>query len=178
MKQLWVSPYRVTKVDGPALTNSTTIASLLQAQDRIVIPGGYFEIGTGVRIHLHGRISTVVTTPGTWTLTIRYGSTAIAVSQAFALSTTAQTNDTFVADINLTCRAEGSAGNFMFDGQCTSQVFTNAVSTVLFGPATTPVVGGNADLSVNGFLDIMGTWSIANAANSFTVHQAQFEFLN
>lgn len=178
MRNSWVGAQRITKVDGPALANSNVITSLLQAQDKIVIPGGQFQIGDGMRIHLLGRISTVVTTPGTWTITVRYGASAIAVSSAFALTATAQTNDTFIADLNMTCRAEGSAGNFIFDGTCTSNVFTNAFSTVFFGPATVPVVGGNADLSVNGFLDIMGTWSIANASNSFTLHQAQIEFLN
>lgn len=175
--QSWVGPQRVTKVDGPALSNTTTITSLLQAQDKIVVPGGALYVGFGMRAHILARISTVVTTPGTFTFTFRYGATAIAASQAFALSVTAQTNDTLIADVNFTCRAEGSAGNFMFDGIVNSNVFTNAFSSQFFGPSAAPVVGGNADLSVNGFIDLMGTWSIANAANSITVHQFQLEFL-
>lgn len=175
--QTWVGPQRVTKVDGPTLVSSNTITSLLQPQDKIVIPGGSIYVGLGIRAHILARISTVVTTPGTFTFTFRYGSTAIAASSAFTLTATAQTNDTLVADVNLTCRAEGSSGNFMFDGVVSSNVFANSFSSIFFGPGTVPVVGGNADLSVNGFIDLMGTWSVSNAANSITVHQFQLEFL-
>src|SRR5882724_2335374 len=107
--QAWVSPQRVTKVDGPTLANNTAATSLLQAQDKIVVPGGALYVGFGLRVHILARVSTVVTTPGTLTLALRYGASAIATSQAFALTTTAQTNDTLIADVNLTCRAEGSS---------------------------------------------------------------------
>lgn len=176
--QAWVTPYRVTKVDGPTIANTSTISSLLQPQDKIVVPGGLIQVGMGIRLHALLRVSTVVTTPGTLTLTLRYGTTAIAVSQAFALTATAQTNDTLVLDLNLTCRAEGTSGNFVFDGVVNSNVFTGSFSSQFFGPSTAPVVGGNADLSVNGFLDLMATWSIANAANSITAHMVQVEILN
>lgn len=176
--QAYVSPQRITKVDGPAVTNTTTIGSLLQPQDKIVVPGGQIQVGTGIRIHLLARVSTVVTTPGTLTISVRYNASVIAASTAFALSATAQTNDTFLCDVNLTCRTEGLSGNFMFDGLVASNVFTNAFSTQFFGPSTAPVVGATTDLSINGFIDVAAAWSIANAANSITAHQIQIEFLN
>lgn len=176
-RQGWVEATRILMADGPPLSNSTSITSLLNPQDKIVIPGGLITVGRSFRLCVLARMSTVVTTPGTWTMTVRYGTTSIGATQAFALTTTAQTNDTWQMDWNFVCRAEGSSGNFMHGGQATSAVFTNAVSTVMI-PATAPAVGGNADLSVNGYIDLMGTWSVASASNSFTVHQFSLEWLN
>lgn len=177
--QRWIETSRLSLVDGPALSNSSSITSLLNAQDKIVQPGCTFGLGKGFRLGLTGRLSNIVTTPGTLILTVRYGATSIGASQAIQLNTTAQTNVAFLADFLFTCRAEGSAGNFMFQGWAESVSFGSGstLQRVLI-PASAPAVGGNADLSVNGFIDVMATFSIANAGNSIQLHQYALELLN
>jgi hypothetical protein len=177
--QSWVETKRLSFADGPALSNSSSITSLLNAQDKIVLGGCTFGLGRGFRLGVRGRASNIVTTPGTLTFTARYGTTAIGVSQAIQLNATAQTNVSFMLDLLFTCRAEGSAGNFMFQGWAESVAFGSG-STLqrVMIPASAPAVGGNADLSVNGFIDLMGTFSIANAGNSIQIHQYALEILN
>src|SRR3982750_3866995 len=91
--------------DGTAITASTTETRLQHSAARCVLPGGYFEApAKTIEIWLRGRISTVVTTPGTLTLRLKLGSTVTtgtgAVtggvsawgSGAFALNTVGKTD--------------------------------------------------------------------------------------
>src|SRR5271154_4357852 len=92
--------------DGGALTN-TTPASILPTQAKFTLPANFLSIGTTLRVRSAGRISTVVTTPGTFTFDIRFGAVIVATSPAFALNVVAQTNVTWVLQWDLTCRAVG-----------------------------------------------------------------------
>ena len=97
--QAWVEPFVITGEDGSALTNSTTATSLLPASRKFTLPSYFFDtIGKTLRFRASGRISTVVTTPGTLTLDIRLGSVVVFNGGAMSLNTTAKTNVTWVME--------------------------------------------------------------------------------
>lgn len=169
--------------DGTALTNTTTATSILPSAARILLPGSFLSwIGQELIIEASGRISTVVTTPGTLTFTVRIGPTAAiacAVSPAFALNIVAKTNVTWNLKWALTLRSVGvtTAATFMHTGFWISEAVigsplpTVGGSGILSIPASAPAVGTGFDSTVNNILDLFATWSVANAANSIQLHQ-------
>jgi hypothetical protein len=175
--------------DGTALTNSTGEASILNAQSKIFLPSGYINrIGKRFIIRASGRVSTVVTTPGTLTLRFKLGPTAniaAATSQAISLNIVAKTNVGWFLDLGLTVRAIGSgtSANVMAQGTWQSEaVIGSAVPTVggagsAMWQAATPVVGTGFDSSVANQIDLTAQFSVANAANSIQCHTFAFEDL-
>lgn len=168
--------------DGSALTNSTTQTSILPAVRKVAaLPVGYFDrIGRVLAFCFSGRISTVVTTPGTLTLAFRLGSVDVFSSGAMTLNTTAQTNVNWTFEGELICRAIGaSTSTTLFPKGCR---FSS--HAVIGSPAPTaggggvhmlpynaaPAVGSGFDNSAAQAIDVMATWSVANASNSILMH--------
>jgi hypothetical protein len=167
--------------DGAALTNSTTPTNLLPASALEAAFGiGYWERGKVLAFDFSGRISTVVTTPGTLTLALRLGAVDIFSSGAMALNTTAQTNTHWRLSGELVCRVAGSgSATVFFPKGCRFESHT-----VIGSPAPTaggagahmlpynaaPAVGTGLDFTGDQKLTLMATWSVANAANSITLH--------
>jgi hypothetical protein len=183
--QGYVGPLIASQGDGSALTNSTTATSILPGQAKLTLGGGYLDvIGKAFRVVAFGRISTVVTTPGTLTLDLRFGSTVIANGGAMTLSTTAKTNVSWWLEWNLICRAIGNSttANFMHVGQWTAEA---AGATTVAGEAKTimlpqsaPAVGTGFDSTVAQTLDMFATWSVASASNSIQCHGFWVESIN
>jgi hypothetical protein len=186
----WVETLITSQVDGAALANTTTATSLLPGAAKYVLPSGHFSnIGKAMRIRGMGRLSNIVTTPGTFTLDVRFNSTPIIVFNggAMQMSTTAHTSLPIWFEILLTCRAIGSgtAANLMGQGWASSQSLsltavadsTTSPATLLI-PNTAPAVGTGFDSTVANVVDLFGAFSIANAGNSFTLHQYTLESLN
>lgn len=167
--------------DGAALANSTSPTSLLPASAKEAAFGiGHFARGKVVAFEFSGRISTVVTTPGTLTLAFRIGSVDVFSSGAMTLNTTAQTNTHWTLRGELVCRATGTGtSTTLFPKGCT---FTS--HAVIGSPAptaggagvhllpynTAPAVGSGFDFTGAQGVDLMATWSVANASNSITLH--------
>ena len=167
--------------DGAALTNSTVQTSLLPASAKEATLGaGLLRIGKVIGFELSGRISTVVTTPGTLALSLRFGSVDAFTTGAMTLNVTAQTTVHWVLRGELVVRAvgAGSVTTLMPKG-CT---FTS--HAVIGSPAigaggagvqmlpynTAPAVGTGFDFTSSQLMDVLGTWSVASASNSVTVH--------
>jgi hypothetical protein len=179
------------QVDGTALTNSTTATSILPTSSVFTLPSNFFYIGKKMRIKASGRISTVVTTPGNLTLDVRLGTLATPIivwnGGASALNIVAQTNASWMLEVELTCRAIGSgtAANLIGLGQWVSRASLNApavgtttgVGAVLL-PDTAPAVGTGFDSTITNVLNLFATFSVANAANSITCHQFDYTDLN
>lgn len=167
--------------DGAALASSTTLTSIIPASAKEATLGaGLLRIGRIVAFSFSGRISTVVTTPGTLTLNLRLGSVDVFSSGAMTLNTTAQTNVNWHLFGELVCRAVGltTVTTFMPKG---CEFHSHAV---IGSPAPTaggagvhmlpynaaPAVGSGLDFSVSQLVDLNATWSVPNAANSITLH--------
>jgi hypothetical protein len=175
--------------DGTALANSTTETSLLPTQGLWTLGANYFDTpGQTLRIRAMGRISTVVTTPGTLTFRMKFNTTPIAVatSGALALNVAAKTNVTWILDWDLTCRTVGSgtAATLMFSGQWQSEAVIASPAAGAGGaashifPASAPAVGTGFASTVANLVDLTAQWSVANAANSIQLHTYKLESLN
>lgn len=168
------------QADGAALTG-TAIGSILPTSALYLLPGGTANIiGKQFRVHAFGRISNIVTTPGTLTLTLKFGSSLVAVSQAMQLNTTAQTNVWWRLHWYLTVRSVGSgtAATLMHQGSMSStSMGTGAVTPVEIGiPVSAPAVGAGFDSTAANLVDLQGQFSLTG--NSLTLHQYALESVN
>lgn len=165
-------------VAGTALTNSTAAASLMLGNtgEQSSLPAGYFDrIGKSLRIRATGRISTVVTTPGTLNLRVRFGSIDVFDSGAMTLNTVAKTDVGWIMELELFCRAigNGTAANLLGQGRFHSQAVIGAAVPTAGGQEAhvlpynaAPAVGAGFDSTASQLIDIQGQWSVANASNS------------
>jgi hypothetical protein len=175
--------------DGTALTASTTPTSLIPLAAKWTAPANYFNyVGKTLRVTAKGRISNIVTTPGTLTLDVRMGtSTVIFNGGAIQLNAVAKTNVTwwFEAELVFRTLGNGAASNFLGIGQFTSEAVvgagTGAAGSTGNGavnlPATAPAVGTSFDAGTANPIDFFGTFSLNNA-NSIQVHTYKLESLN
>ncbi len=178
-----------SQVAGSAYTASTTPTSLLPGQAKYTMPANFIDVvGKKFRIRANGRISTVVTTPGTLTLVVRMGpasAIAAATSQAFALNIVAKTNVTWDLDLLLTARSVGAStsATFMANGTWTSEAVIGSPLPSAGGAGThvwqasAPAVGTGFDSTVANIVDLYATWSINNA-NSILCEDFALECLN
>ncbi|HTF79895.1 MAG TPA: hypothetical protein VK620_37235, partial [Bradyrhizobium sp.] len=65
-------PLIIGATDGPTLT-AAAAASCIPVANRIILPNNYWTIGKSWHVRMNGRISCVVTTPGTFRLDFRTG---------------------------------------------------------------------------------------------------------
>ncbi len=181
----WNQTLITAQVDGTALTNSTTATSLLPAAAKFSMPANLLKIGDVLRVRAVGRISTVVTTPGTLTLDVRFGSTVVFNGGAMALNTTAQTNATWDLEVYLTVRSIGATttATVLGTGKWSSRAIVGSAAAgsgaggTLLLPDTAPAVGTGFDSTASFVVDLFGTWSVANASNSIQVHQFELALL-
>lgn len=191
--QSWQEVLAVATGDGTAIASSTTATSLLTssaASAKCTLPAGFMYVGRQLRLIAAGRISNIVTAPGTWTLDVRMGPSSNIVvfnGGAMQMSTTAHTNEPWWFECLLTCRAVGNStnANLMGQGRVTSQaVSLTAVAdstttmATLNAPDTAPAVGTGFDSTVAMVVDLFSTFSINNAGNSVQLHQYSLQALN
>lgn len=168
---------------GAALSASTAETSLLPAQAKLTLPAGYVEeVGQHFRLTAAGKISTVVTTPGTMTFKLKAGSTAILTSSALALNIVAKTNVGWWLDLLITVRtlgASGGAAQLMANGPWVSEAVIGAPLPSVGGngslmwQASAPAVGTAFDHTIANIIDFTGTWSVNSGSNSITCEQFQ-----
>lgn len=160
---------------GTALTASTTETSLLVGLEgeKGTVPAKYFErIGKGLRLRATGRMSNVVTTPGTLNLYLRFGAIDVWDSGAMALNIVAKTSVPWVLELELFARAIGqtTVANLMGIGIFASESVVGSPVPTAGGAGehilpfnTAPVVGAGFDSTVPQLVDFMAKWSISNA---------------
>ena len=170
-------------VAGTALTNTVTATSIMADGERPTLAAKYFErIGKSLLAKFSGRISTVVTTPGTLTLELMFGSIVVATSGAMPLNVVAKTNVHWAMEMEVFSRAIGSvAVGKLIQGRswfCSEAYVGSPLpsaggsGTVLLPYNTAPAVGTGFDSQAAQLIDLRATWSIANAANSVQLETA------
>jgi hypothetical protein len=171
------------QADGTALANSTAATNILHGSGIATIPAGALQIGSTIKVLVRGRVSTLATSPGTLTLDVRLGSVVAFNGGAMTLNTTAQTNATFELEALLVVRALGTStsanalgiGRFVSRAVIGSAAAGSGGAGVLLLPDTAPAVGTGFDSTAAQSVNVFGTWSVANAANSIQVHQSIVE---
>ncbi len=182
--QRWQETLITSQVDGPTLTGAAA-ATCLPAAAKYTLPPNFFDtIGKKVKIWAAGRISSVITTPGTARFDIRLGGTVVFDSLAILLDTVAaHATMPWTLEINLTCRVIGAAANLMGVGvwSCEDILGTPASSpkgaiVAMLPWNTAPAVGSNFDATSSQQLDMFFTQTVATG--SLTVHQFEVQAQN
>jgi hypothetical protein len=157
----------------------------LLAASKTTLPPDYFKfVGQRFRVRAAGRISTVVTTPGTMTLDIRFGSTVVINSGDMSLNIVAKTNVGWILEWDAEVRALGATANLLSQGYWDSEAVigsplptVGSVGSFTLPFNTAPVVGSNFDSQASQVVDLFGKWSVVSASNSITLHSFQLEAL-
>lgn len=176
--QRWVDVLTVGVTDGPTLT-AAAAASCIPTPNLITLPNNFFEIGKVLRITMSGRISSVITTPGTARFDVRIGGVLAFDSLAILLDTVAgHTTMPWKLEIILTCRAVGAGTLTQLFGvgtfQCEDILGTPAASpkggiVAMLPWNAAPVLGTGFNNTLANSLDCFYT-QVA-ATGSLTVHQ-------
>lgn len=120
---------------GPALTAA---AEALLVTD-VTVPAGYMDVGRVLHLHLVGKESSVVTTPGTMTFRVRWGGiagTVLVASPAFTRNVIVQVDETWTLDVWVMCLTVGATGTFltwgsMQRGACAAAVVADITPDIL-----------------------------------------------
>lgn len=177
--------------DGTALTAAAT-ASLLQGTTATralyTFAPNFFEVNKTIRVKASGRISCVVTTPGTARFLIQLSTISVFDSLAISLNIVAKTSVHWALDCELFCQAAGNGTTAtLFPGQCTftseanigcGVPTTNATgSYVMTLPYNTaPAVGTGFNSTIANPFDLQFTQTVATG--SITLHTLLIEALN
>ncbi len=182
--QTWQQTLVTAQSDGAALT-AAAAASALPPAAKFTLPANYFStIGQAIRVKASGRISSLITTPGTARFDVRFGANVVADSQAILLDTVAaHTNVGWYLEFLLTCRAIGTAANLMQTGIFVCEDILGVPATAPKGVVTAllpwnapPTVGANFDSTASQVVDFFFTQTAATG--SMTLHQYMVESLN
>ena len=182
--QSWQETLITSQVDGAAVT-AAAATSLLPAAAKYTLPANFFSvIGKQKRVQASGRISSVITTPGTARFDVRFGATVVFDGLAVLLdSVVGHTTVGWILDILLTCRAIGATGNLMGQGLWTSEDILGVPATPPKGVLSailpwnsTPAVGNNFDTTATQQVDLFFTQTAATG--SCTCHQYSLISLN
>ena len=176
----------MSATDGPTLTAAAR-ASCIPTAERIVLPNMFFQIRRAIKFLLSGRISCVVTTPGTARYDICMGSAGTTIvfdTGALNLNIVAKTTVPWYLEVLLVCRAVGvtTTTTFFPRGQFTSEAVILAPLPAVGGngsllvPVGTPAVGAGMDNTAASALDVFFTQTVATG--SMTVHNYQVDVLN
>jgi len=183
--QSWQQTLITAQSDGAAIT-AAAATSMLPAQAKFTLPAQFLQtVGQQLMIKAHGRVSTVITTPGTLRVDVRFGSTVVFDGQAVALITAnAYTNIPWVVEILLTVRAVGTSANMM--GYGTLQAMNVQGGTTSAAPQGSaiaqlpwnqaPAVGNNFDSTSSQVVDFFFTQTVATG--SWTLHQFSLIAMN
>lgn len=183
--QTWSETLVTAQADGAANTAGTA-ASCLPTGAVYLLPANYFSIGKKLRITASGRISSVITTPGTARFDVRIGGTVVFDGLAVLLDTVAaHTNVGWRLEIDLTCRAIGNAALTTFMGQGTwicedilgvPATAPKGVLTAMLPWNSAPVVGTGINNTQANTIDLFFTQTAATG--SMTLHQYSVESMN
>lgn len=174
-------PMVIGVTDGPTLT-AAAAASMIPAASRLILPNNYWTVGKMLKVQMFGRLSCVVTTPGTFRVDLRTGPSGTIIafdSGPLNLNIVAKTTVPFRFQLDLTCRSVGTGtGTTLFGtGSLESEALVGSPANTAGGngsllcPVGAPAVGAGFDNTAANALDFFFTQTVATG--SLTVHQYQ-----
>lgn len=170
--------------DGASVTLASTYKALLPAASLPVLGANFFDrVGKRVLIRIGGRITTAAT-PGNVQFGILYGTGAdangVTVAQTGAVALVAsQTNMTWLAQLEIHCRAVGSSGTLLGLGMMNTNVALIAsTNQPLMIPATAPAASASVDLTSSSLILSPQMLRSGSTAETCTVHDFDFIVLN
>lgn len=171
-------------VDGPPITNSVTQISIIPTDCKYTLPGNFLrDGGRQLQITASGRISNVITTPGTLLFQVLFGAIAVFSPVAFPLNAVAKTNVPWWLEILLTMRTAGTgtaatlfgSGTFQSESTFAQGVGGGGTAGLSLAP---PAVGTGFDSTVSNAVDLQAKFSVATATTALTMHTYRLESVN
>lgn len=173
-KQTWRQTLYTMPFDATAVT--TTGEQLMVPN--VTLPANYVDSGTTLSIKMFGKISNIVTTPGTVTFRARWGGltgTVLATSAALTQNTVAQTDDALLLEFLIVARLGMSTGSTMWtNGNGIQGNAPSAPSPFLIPAASNALVTG-LDVTIAQALSFTAQFSLTG--NSLTINQYILESL-
>ena len=181
--QSWQETLVTSQIDGTAVT-AAAATTILPPAAKYTLPANFFQIGRQLKITATGRISSVITTPGTARFDVRFGSTVVFDGLAVLLDTVAaHVNVGWWLDILLTCRAIGATASLMGQGTFTAEnilgvpaAAPKGVLAAILPWNSAPAVGNTFDSTAVQQLDLFFTQTVATG--SVQCHQYNLTALN
>ncbi|KKM27840.1 hypothetical protein LCGC14_1570670 [marine sediment metagenome] len=182
--QSWQETLITSQGDGATIT-AAAATSMLPAAAVYTLPANFFDvIGKQVMIKASGRITSVITTPGTARYDVRLGGGVVFDGLATLLDTVAgHTTVAWDLEILLTCRVIGATANLFGIGKWASEdllgvpaTAPKGVLTAMLPWDTTPAVGSNFDSTTSQTVDVQFTQTAATG--SMTCHQYSLISMN
>lgn len=167
------------RADGTAVTaaSATSLLTSSAAGGKFTLPANFFKnVGEKLKIRAYGRISSLITTPGTARFDVRFGGTVVFDGLAVLLdSVAAHTNVGWWLEIDLWLQAIGSSATFFGCGRWTSEDILGVPATAPKGVLsamlpwnTAPTVGTAFDATASQQVDLFFTQTAATG--SCTLH--------
>lgn len=176
--QSWSETLITAIGDGPVLTTAAA-ASCLPPAAIYTMPAGFLQVRSALRIKASGRISSLITTPGTARFDVRMGGTVVFDSQAILLDTVAaHVNVGWVLDLLLTCRTvgNGTVATLFGQGTWTCEDILGVPATAPKGVLSAilpwnaaPAAGPGFNSMISNTVDLFFTQTVATG--SMTLHQ-------
>lgn len=181
--QTWQETLITSSIAGSALTAAAE-ASCIPAAAKYTIPANFWQVGKQVLVRASGKISSVITTPGTARYRLDFGATTVFDGLAILLdSVAAHTDVGWHLEILLTCRAIGTSASLMGVGRWTCEDILGVPATAPKGVLTAilpwnsaPAVGSTFDSTAALAVDL--TFEQTVATGSMTCEQYGLYALN
>ena len=182
--QRWQETLITSQIDGAAITAAAQTSMLPAAAVKTLAANFFDVIGKQIMIKAHGRISSVITTPGTARYDVQLGGTVVFDGLAVLLDTVVgHTTRAWALEILLTCRTIGAAAVLMGLGTWSCEDILGVPATAPKGSLTamlpwdaTPAVGASFDSTVSQTVDVQFTQTVATG--SMTCHQYSLIAMN
>lgn len=180
----WPRMLMVAQTAGSAITAAAE-TSALPAHAKYTFEPDYFNfLGQAIRICASGKISSVITTPGTARWKVKLGANIAFDGAAVLLDSVAgRTDNPWTLDIKMYLRAVGTSANFMGYGEFKCEDILGVAATAPKGGlvavlpwAAAPAVGANFDAKASQQADL--TFTQTAATGSMTLETFHIEALN
>jgi hypothetical protein len=173
------APLSIGSADGPTLT-AAAAASCLPVTAKYTFPPNPSVVGTMLHVVASGRISCVITTPGTARYDFRIGGNVFFDTLAMNLNIVAKTTVFWQLDVRCVCRIVGSSAQWFGQGFWMSDAVigagvsnTTGIGTLDVPVNTAPALGTAQDWTGGGAFDCFFTQTVATG--SMTVHNFLLE---
>jgi hypothetical protein len=172
-----------SQIDGAALT-AAAAASCIPAAAKFTLPPNWCQIGRKILIRAAGKITSLITTPGTARFDVRFGTDVVFDSLAVLLdSVAAHTDVGWWLEIELTVRKIGTVAELMGHGIFISEDILGVPATAPKGSLVAmlpwnaaPAVGATFDSTVSNVVDFYFTQTAATG--ELTCQQYSVSLLN
>ena len=176
----WPQTLMVAQGSGTAVTAAarTSVLTGAAAHAKKLLPANFFNyIGQTLRVEASGRISSLITTPGTARFEVRLGAISVFDGLAVLLDTVAgHTNVGWKLVVEMTLQIVGTAAQFHGEGTWTCEDILGVPATAPKGVLTAmlpwnaaPALGTAFDGTVANVLDLFFTQTVATG--SCQMHQ-------